>query len=77
MTKEIAISQFKSHCLEIINKLQISGESFVITKRHKAVAKVESINQPSKTSIFGILKDKAEIKDDIINPINENWSCEQ
>jgi len=32
MPKEIAISEFKSHCLEIIDKLQISHES-IITKR--------------------------------------------
>lgn len=75
MTREITISQFKAHCLEIINKLQ-NNESIIITRRHKAVARVESINSSSKTCIFGMLKDKAKIKDDIIKPINEKWSCE-
>ena len=77
MTKEISISQFKAHCLEIINNLQNNAESVVITKRHKPVAKMESFQKLSKTSIFGIFKDKAEIKEDIVVSLNENWSSEQ
>ena len=77
MTKEISISQFKAHCLEIINNLQNNAESVVITKRHKPVAKIESFQKLSKTSIFGIFKDKAEIKGDIVVSLNENWSSEQ
>lgn len=77
MTKEISVSQFKAHCLEIINQLQSNGESFIITKRHKPVAKIKSIHQSHKISIFGMLKDKAQIKGDIVESINESWNCEQ
>lgn len=35
MATKIAISQFKSHCLEIIEKLQTNKESIIITKRDK------------------------------------------
>lgn len=77
MTKEIPISQFKAHCLEIINNLQNSAESVVITKRHRPVAKIESFQKLSKTSIFGIFKDKAEIRGDITQSLNENWSSEE
>nr|WP_238375563.1 type II toxin-antitoxin system Phd/YefM family antitoxin [Rickettsia massiliae] len=40
----IAISQFKSHCLAIIEKLQTDKESIIITKRDKEVAQILPIN---------------------------------
>ncbi len=70
MTITIAISQFKSHCLEIIDKLQTNQETIIITKRDKPIAKVEVIMTKPNTSLFGILKNKAEIKGDILEPIN-------
>jgi antitoxin (DNA-binding transcriptional repressor) of toxin-antitoxin stability system len=75
MSTKIAISQFKSHCLEIIEKLQTSGQSVIITKRDKAIAKVLPIDT-KKISLFGMLKNKAEIKADILEPIEENWNVE-
>ena len=75
MSTKIAISQFKSHCLEIIEKLQTNGQSIIITKRDKAVAKVLPIDN-KKVSLFGILKNKAEIKANILEPIDETWNAE-
>ena len=75
MSTKIAISQFKSHCLEIIEKLQTNGQSVIITKRDKAVAKVLPIDS-KKVSLFGMLKNKAEIKANILEPIDEKWNAE-
>ncbi len=75
MSTKIAISQFKSHCLEIIEKLQTNGQSIIITKRDKAVAKVLPIDN-KKVSLFGIFKNKAEIKANILDPIDEKWDAE-
>jgi antitoxin (DNA-binding transcriptional repressor) of toxin-antitoxin stability system len=75
MSTKIAISQFKSHCLEIIEKLQTNGQSVIITKRDKAVAKVLPIDN-KKVSLFGMLKNKAEIKANILEPIDEKWDAE-
>ena len=75
MSTKIAISQFKSHCLEIIEKLQTNGQSVIITKRDKAVAKVLPIDS-KKVSLFGMLKNKAEIKANILDPIDEKWDVE-
>ena len=72
MSQNIAISQFKAHCLEIINKLPIDGQDIIITKRDKPIAKLIPINN-TKTSLFGLLKDKAEINGDIITPIDVEW----
>ena len=75
MATIIAISQFKSHCLEIIEKLQSNKQSIIITKRNKPIAKVESIMDLPKISLFGLLKGKAAIKGDILESIEEKWDA--
>ncbi|WP_392506484.1 type II toxin-antitoxin system Phd/YefM family antitoxin [Rickettsia sp. 2024-CO-Wats] len=45
MTIKIAISQFKSHYLAIIEKLQTDKESIIITKRDKEVAQPLNISR--------------------------------
>lgn len=76
MATRIAISYFKSHCFEIIEKLQTNGVPIIITKRDREVAQLLPINN-NETSLFGMLKNKAEIKADILNPIEEKWDVEQ
>ncbi len=77
MTTIIGISQFKAHCLEIIDQLEHDKE-IIITKREKPVAKVISLKtlKEATNSLFGMLRDKAEIKSDLIEAINEEWSAE-
>ena len=65
MKTRIAISEFKSHCLEILKELEKSKSSIVITKRNKPIATVSPFAK-QKPSIFGMLKNKAEIRGDII-----------
>jgi hypothetical protein len=42
-----------------------------------ARVETELIHLSLESSIFGLLKDKAEIKGDIIEALDENWSCEK
>lgn len=72
MSNKIAISKFKSHCLEILKNLEKSKTSIIITKRNKPIAIVSSF-QKKKKSIFGILKNRGEVMGDIISPIDEEW----
>ncbi|AFC73037.1 antitoxin of toxin-antitoxin system Phd [Rickettsia montanensis str. OSU 85-930] len=44
MTIKIAITQFKSHCLAIIEKLQTDKESIITTKSDREVAQILPIN---------------------------------
>jgi antitoxin (DNA-binding transcriptional repressor) of toxin-antitoxin stability system len=75
MSTKIAISYFKSHCLEIIENLQDSQQSIIITKRDKPIAKLLPLDT-TKTSLFGILKNRADIKADILKPCEEKWDAE-
>lgn len=76
MQSEIAISEFKAHCLELVSKLEMTKKTLIITKRNKPVAKLVPFEKEAKKTLFGSMKDKASIKHDIIKPINEEWSVE-
>ncbi|WP_342270557.1 type II toxin-antitoxin system Phd/YefM family antitoxin [Rickettsia endosymbiont of Orchestes rusci] len=75
MSTNVAISEFKSHCSEILEDLQKTHQSIIITKRNIPIAKLEALTAKPKaskkptTSIFGIMKGKGTITGDIISPI--------
>lgn len=76
MSNKITISEFKSHCLEILSKLSTTSAPLIITKRNKPIAVVNSFKQEKK-SLFGLLQNKAEINGDIISSLNEEWEVEK
>jgi prevent-host-death family protein len=76
MNNKITISEFKSHCLEILTKLGTTSKSIIITKRNKPIAVVNPFKQEKK-SLFGLLQNKGEINGDIISSINEEWEVEK
>jgi prevent-host-death family protein len=76
MKNEIAISEFKAHCLELICKLEENKKSIIITKRNKPVAKLVPFEKEAKKTLFGALKDKASIRSDIVKSVGEKWDAE-
>ncbi|PCJ29817.1 MAG: antitoxin [Rickettsiales bacterium] len=40
MSNQMAISKFKSHCLEILEKLEKSKSSIILTKHNKPIATI-------------------------------------
>lgn len=72
----IAISKFKSNCLHILENIRGGKKSIIVTKRSKPIAKIVPF-EDDKTSILGSLRHKAEIKGDIIGPIDEKWDVDE
>jgi len=76
MGAKIAISEFKAHCLEILNKLEGSRSSITITKRNKPIAIVSPFSKKKKP-IIGLMKDKGEIKGDIVSSFENEWELDK
>jgi prevent-host-death family protein len=70
--KQIPAAKFKEHCLAILD--EVDEEGIVITKRGKPVAKLFPIRAES-AELIGALKDKLEIKGDIIST-GVRWHAE-
>jgi prevent-host-death family protein len=70
----ISATVFKAKCLKLIDEVARTGQSVVITKHGIPVAKLVPI-PPHSRSLFGYMKNTVNIKGDVIEPINEEWSA--
>jgi antitoxin (DNA-binding transcriptional repressor) of toxin-antitoxin stability system len=53
-----------------------SGQSIVITKNGKAVAKLGPVIEP-KRSIIGLHKGQIEVLGDIVSPLDVEWEADR
>ncbi len=73
-TRTMAAGKFKAQCLAVLDEVQAKGETVIITKRGKKVAKVVPIEK-GKDDFFGSWKGKVKIVGDIVAPAlsREEW----
>ena len=70
----IKASEFKAKCLKLMDEVSATGEELVITKNNQPVARLVPYQQKPET-LFGIDRDKIEILDDIISPLDISWEA--
>lgn len=75
--KKIPAGLFKSKCLAIMDRVQKTGESVLITKHGKPVARLSPAPSVSE-DIFGYMAGKVKIVGDIVGPITplEDWETQ-
>jgi len=71
--KIIPAGKFKAECLAILDEVQESGESVVVTKRGKPVARVV----PYKERTTESLRNSVTFHGDVIGPILDRWDIER
>jgi prevent-host-death family protein len=72
--KTIPAEQFKTKCLAIVDRVQKTGESVLVTKDGKPVAQLSpAISSPE--DLVGYMAGRVKIVDDIVGPITpiEDW----
>ena len=72
---KIAVTEFKSKCLKVMNEISITRQPVIITKRGKPIAQLTPIEPEPEATLFGYMTDTAAITGDIIAPIGEPWSA--
>ena len=74
--KTMAISEFKAHALKVINEVEKSQETVVITKRGKPLAQVVPYRNTAMKPMPGKLADAFVFENDIITPLGEGlWEA--
>jgi len=73
---EVPAAQFKARCLEFMDRVSSQRQEFVITKRGKRDAKLETVEQ-EPVKIFGYMKGAAISYGDLIAPIDVVWEADQ
>lgn len=79
MSDYMPAGKFKTKCLMVMDRVKKYGESVVITKHGKPVAKLVPISTtPTEYNLspFGLMKGTIEIKGDLTLPIEEKWNAE-
>jgi len=69
--KTMAISQFKTHALRIIDQLSQNNETIVVTKRGKPLALITPYDDTNINSKPGKLSDTLSFEEDIVSPLGE------
>lgn len=73
---KIAAGEFKAKCLQLMDQVNETHVSIIITKHGVPIAKLVPIEE-EKVSLFGLQKGSVVINDDIITPIGENWDANE
>lgn len=74
MPPQITAAEFKATCLELMDVVERTGASIVVTKRGRAVARLGPIRAKPR-SAFGLLKGRIAIRGNIIDPIDVVWNA--
>lgn len=73
--KSMAVSQFKAHALRVLDEIARSGESVLITKRGKPLARVVPSTAADKGTP-GKLAHTLVFEGDIVSPLGEEmWEA--
>ena len=74
--KTMAISEFKTHALKIIDQLSKNHETIIVTKRGKPLAKLLPYEDTQDLFKPGQLVETLIFEDDIITPLGEDmWEA--
>ncbi|MCE7872938.1 type II toxin-antitoxin system Phd/YefM family antitoxin [bacterium CPR1] len=73
---EISASEFKAHCLELLDRVRDHKQTIVITKRGKPVARLLPITDGPPQSILGSLSGLGRTNGDIVAPIEDLWELD-
>ncbi len=73
--ESVPASKAKAHLLELLNSVDRKGESVIITKRGRPVAKLVPIEQAPPRSIFGWMKGSGTITGDVVGPEPDIWNA--
>jgi prevent-host-death family protein len=74
MPAQISAAEFKATCLELMDEVERTGSSVVVTKRGRAVARLAPVRTPVR-SAFGLLKGRIAVCGDIEGPIDVTWNA--
>ena len=73
MKKHVAAGRFKAECLALLDRVEHTRESIVVTKRGRPVAEVV----PIRTSRRPTLRGSVTVHADIVAPVLGPWDVER
>jgi prevent-host-death family protein len=75
MPRTIGAGEFKAKCLKLLDEVNESGETLVITKHGKPVAELHPAASRVRKSPLGALKGTVTYMGDVISPVEVEWEA--
>jgi len=75
--REINASEFKAKCLAILDEVAETGETVVVLKRGRAVARLVPPARSDEGPPQNRLRDTVIFHDDLIEPTRSEWDAEE
>jgi prevent-host-death family protein len=72
LSASLGVSEFKAHALQILDQVSRTGESVVITKRGKPIARVIPFVDEGALGTMGALADSVSSLGDLVSPLGED-----
>ena len=70
----ISAARFKATCLELVDAVEQTGASVVVTKRGRPVAQLAPVREHVK-SAFGLMKGRIVVRADLAEPMDVTWNA--
>lgn len=71
--RTIPAGEFKARCLGLLDLVAETGESLIVTKRGRPVAKVVPVDEEQPRPLKGSVR----YHGDIVAPLGESWEADQ
>ena len=73
VTRQIPAGVFKAKCLALLDEVAETGQSVVVTKRGRPVARVSPVRASAPRPLLGsVLKER-----NLVSPIQERWDADR
>jgi prevent-host-death family protein len=71
--RTIAAAEFKARCLALLDEVDGTRETLVVTKRGRPVAQLV----PSESGARKPLRGSVRVRGDLVAPVGEGWDAER
>jgi prevent-host-death family protein len=73
--REVPASEFKAHCLQLMDQVEQTRAEIVVTKHGRPVARLVPIDEAAAEP-FGFLAGTVQASDDLVAPIEDSWEAD-
>lgn len=74
---KVAATEFKAHCLSLMERVARTREEIVITKHGRPVARLVPAQAEAPAEVFGFMAGTVTRMGDIVSPVGEQWDAER
>lgn len=71
----MSISEFKTHCLAVLERVRTTGRPLVVTKRGRPIARITPPPADESTAAFGSMRTTIEVNGDLLEPVDVGWDA--